>query len=88
MAAGWMVTIGVPKDDGKLRYVTYAVAIADAAEAVKASLAASAGEAAISNSELREADLKGLGLRAGELVTIYDDRIDPLISRTWRPDAG
>ncbi|UGY20199.1 hypothetical protein HAP48_0023805 [Bradyrhizobium septentrionale] len=88
MAAGWMVSIGVPKADGKLRYVTYAVAMADATEAVKASLAASAGEAAISNSELREADLKGLGVGAGELVTIYDDRNDPLISRTWSPDTG
>ncbi|MGF6424781.1 hypothetical protein ABIE91_000001, partial [Bradyrhizobium elkanii] len=28
---------------------------------------------------------KGLGLKAGELVPIYDDRNDPLMSRTWRP---
>ncbi|MHC2434878.1 hypothetical protein [Bradyrhizobium sp. USDA 4451] len=32
-----MVSVGVVKD-GKLRYVTYAVAMADQAEAVKASL--------------------------------------------------
>ncbi|MVT71322.1 hypothetical protein GPL21_40730 [Bradyrhizobium pachyrhizi] len=79
-----MVSIGVVKGD-KVRYVTYAVAIADPAEAVKASLAASTGEVAIANSELREADLKGLGLNAGELVAVYDDRTDPLMSRTWRP---
>ncbi|MCS3482223.1 hypothetical protein M2212_009125 [Bradyrhizobium elkanii] len=84
MAAGWMISVGVVKD-GKVRYVTYAVAMANQAEAVKASLAASAGEATIVNSELREADLQGLGLKAGELVAIYDDRNDPLISRTWRP---
>ncbi|MGY3134051.1 hypothetical protein ACVWZM_004733 [Bradyrhizobium sp. USDA 4501] len=71
-----MVSVGVVKD-GKLRYVM--------AEAVKASLAASAGDATIVNSELREADLKGLGLKAGELVAVYDDRNDPLMSRTWRP---
>ncbi|MCA6105257.1 hypothetical protein [Bradyrhizobium australafricanum] len=84
MAAGWMVSIGVVKD-GKLRYVIYAVAMPDQADAVKASLAASAGEATIANSELGEADLKGLGLKAGELVAIYDDRNDPPMSRTWRP---
>lgn len=84
MAAGWMVTVGVVKND-KLRYVAYAVAMADQAEAVKASLAANAGEATIDKSELREADLKGLGLKAGELVAIYDDRSDPRMSRTWRP---
>ncbi|MCA1396918.1 MULTISPECIES: hypothetical protein [Bradyrhizobium] len=84
MAAGWMISVGVVKD-GKVRYVTHAVAMANQAEAVKASLAASGGEATIVNSELREAHLKGLGLKTGELVAIHDDRNDPLMSRTWRP---
>ncbi|MGY4403802.1 hypothetical protein [Bradyrhizobium sp. USDA 3315] len=79
-----MVSVGVVKD-GKVRYMTYAVAMADQAEAVKASLAASAGEATIVNSELREADLKGLGLKAGELTAVPDDRKESLMSRAWRP---
>ncbi|MCP1975510.1 MULTISPECIES: hypothetical protein [Bradyrhizobium] len=79
-----MVSIGVVRN-GKLRYVIHTVAMPDQADAVKASLAASAGEAMIATSELGDAYLKGLGLKAGELVAIYDDRNDPPMSCTWRP---
>ncbi len=84
MAAGWMVSIVVVKND-KLRYVVYAVAMPDRTDAVEVSLAARAGEATIANSELGEADLEGLRLKAGELVAIYGDRNDPPMSRKWRP---
>jgi hypothetical protein len=47
MTAGWMVTVAVFKDDGKLGHVTYAVAITDAGEAVNAALRTCAGEAAV-----------------------------------------
>ncbi|MCP1975530.1 MULTISPECIES: hypothetical protein [Bradyrhizobium] len=72
-----MASVGVVKD-GKVRYVKYAVPMADQAEAMKASLAASSGEATIVNSGLCAADLKGLGLKVGDLVPMYDDRNDPL----------
>ena len=84
MAAGWMVTVAVLKDDGKIGHTTYAVAIADPTEAVNAALKTSAGEAAVVNRELGEEAIKNLGLKAGEVLAIHDDESDPITTRAWR----
>jgi hypothetical protein len=84
MTAGWMVTVAIFKDDGKFGHITYAVAIADPREAVNAALRTSAGEAAVVNHELGEQPMRNLGLKAGEVLAIYDDESDPLTTRAWR----
>jgi hypothetical protein len=83
-AAGWMVTVAIFKDDGTVGHITYAVAIADPSEAVNAALRTSGGEAAVVNRELGEEAMRDLGLKAGEVLAIYDDESDPLTTRAWR----
>ncbi len=78
MTAGWMVTVAIFKGDGKVGHIIYAVAIADPSEAVNAALRTCAGEAAIVNRELGEEPMRNLGLKAGEVLTLYDDESDPL----------
>jgi hypothetical protein len=84
MAAGWMVTVAIFKDDGKVGHITFAVAIADPSEAVNAALRTCAGEAAVVNRELGEEPMRDLGLKPDEVLAIYDDESDPIITRAWR----
>lgn len=82
MTAGWMVIVGIIKADDSVGHITYAVALADPARAIDAALQACAGVAAVINRELGEEAAKDLGLKAGEVLAIYDDKNDPITSRT------
>ncbi|HLZ06264.1 MAG TPA: hypothetical protein VKR55_29445 [Bradyrhizobium sp.] len=78
-----MITVAIFKDDGTVGHITYAVAIADPTEAVNAALKACKGEAAVVNRELGEEPMRDLGLKAGEVLALYDDESDPITARTW-----
>ncbi|QIG97731.1 MULTISPECIES: hypothetical protein [Bradyrhizobium] len=87
MAAGWMVSIGYI-ESGQLRHVTYAVAVANATEAIKASLDVGAarfsldaglGGVALANSELSLQQLDDLGMVKGGICSLWDDTHDWLI---------
>ncbi|MCP1927404.1 hypothetical protein [Bradyrhizobium elkanii] len=87
MAAGWMVSIGYI-ERGQLRHVTYAVAVANATEAIKASLDVGAarfsldaglGGVALANSELSLQQLDDLGMVKGGICSLWDDTHDWLI---------
>ncbi|PDT73945.1 hypothetical protein CO675_27510 [Bradyrhizobium sp. C9] len=85
---GWLVTVAISKedsdDDEEVRHVTYAVAVADPAEAVKLIISDSGVKAAMLNCPLEAGMLQSLGLEPGELIVIYDDAIDPIITRSQR----
>ncbi|UFX45221.1 hypothetical protein HAP47_0000310 [Bradyrhizobium sp. 41S5] len=83
-AAGWMVTVGIIKDDNSVGHIVYAVALADPTEAIGAALRSCSGEAAAINHELSKTQLQDLGLNAGEVLAIYDDKTDPITSGTLR----
>ncbi|WP_157860998.1 hypothetical protein [Bradyrhizobium viridifuturi] len=85
MAAGWMISIGYIERD-QLRHLTYVVAVANAVEAIKASLDVGAarlssgtglGEMALANSELSLQQLDDLGMVKGEICSLRDDTIAP-----------
>ncbi|WP_141343138.1 hypothetical protein [Bradyrhizobium sp. USDA 3458] len=85
MAAGWLVSIGYI-EKGRLRHVTHAVAVANATEAIKASLdvgdarfssRAGLGEVALANSALSLKQLGDLGMVKGGICSLWDDTIAP-----------
>jgi len=85
MAAGWMVSIGYI-ERGQLRHVTYAVAVANVTEAIKASLdvgsarfslGAGLNGVALANSELSLQQLDDLGMVKGGIYSLWDDTIAP-----------
>ncbi|MHC2585662.1 hypothetical protein [Bradyrhizobium diazoefficiens] len=65
--AGWMVTVGVVRDDGKIGHEMYAVAVDDPEQAVQVALRAANSDAAVVNGEIDEASMKSIGLEAGEV---------------------
>lgn len=85
---GWMVTAAVFKEDGdddeEFRHITYVVAAADPAEAVKLTVKDSGAKAAILNCPIEEEQLLRLGVKPGELLVIHDGEFDPIISRHRR----
>ncbi|MEH2708391.1 hypothetical protein DXU06_27235 [Bradyrhizobium elkanii] len=85
---GWLVTVAVFKEDGdddeEFRHITYVVAAADPAEAVKLTVKDSGAKAAILNCPIEEEQLLRLGVKPGELLVIHDGEFDPIISRHRR----
>lgn len=79
-----MVTVGIIKDDNSIGHISYAVAIADPTEAIRAALSVCAGEAAVINHKLGDEAVRNLGLKAGDVLEIYDDESDPITSRARR----
>ena len=67
---GWIVTVAVFKeeDDEAFRHVTYVVAVADPAEAVRMTIADCGAKAAMLNCPIEEEQLQRLGLKPGELA--------------------
>ena len=55
---GWTVTVSVVKDDDEIGHKMYAVAIGDPAQAVKSTLKAADGEAAVLNYQIDEGSMK------------------------------
>lgn len=82
--AGWMVTVSVVRDDNEIGHELYAIAVDDPAQAVKAALKAANGAAAVVNGEINEASMKAIGLEAGGVLKVLDEKSDPLTSRTTR----
>ncbi|MGY3530808.1 MULTISPECIES: hypothetical protein [Bradyrhizobium] len=84
---GWILTVAVPKEDGdddEFRHITYVVAVADPAEAVKMTIAESGAKAAMLNCPIEEEQLQRLGVKPGRLMVVHDEQIDPLMSRRRR----
>ncbi|MGY3617764.1 hypothetical protein [Bradyrhizobium sp. USDA 10063] len=81
---GWMVTIAIVKNGGKIGHEMYAVAIAEPGQAVKVALKAGGGEAAVVNGVIDDASMKSLKLKSGEVLKILNDESDPLTSGTTR----
>ncbi|MGY3492318.1 hypothetical protein [Bradyrhizobium sp. USDA 4502] len=84
MAAGFLILVATFDDEGNFGHITYAVAVADAAEAIRIAMEESAGSAAVVSSELNEAQLRDLHLNAGELLALYDNKSDPITSGALR----
>ncbi|BBB96593.1 hypothetical protein AB7M47_002462 [Bradyrhizobium elkanii] len=85
---GWIVTVAVFKeevdDDEAFRHITYVVAVADPAEAVRMTLADCGAKAAMLNCPIEEEQLLRLGVKPSELVIVHEDAIGPIISRPRR----
>ncbi|MGY3530792.1 MULTISPECIES: hypothetical protein [Bradyrhizobium] len=83
---GWIVTVAFFKegDDGEYRHITYAVAIADPAEAVKMIIKDSGAKAAMLNCPIEEGKLQMLGVKPGEFIVVSDEEVGPIISRPKR----
>ena len=85
---GWIVTVAVFKeevdDDEAFRHITYVVAVADPAEAMRMTLADCGAKAAMLNCPIEEEQLLRLGVKPGELLVIHDGEFDPIISRHRR----
>ncbi|GEC59105.1 hypothetical protein BEL01nite_81480 [Bradyrhizobium elkanii] len=85
---GWIVTVAVFKeevdDDEAFRHITYVVAVADPAEAMRMTLADCGAKAAMLNCPIEEEQLLRLGVKPGELVIVHEDAIGPIISRPRR----
>ena len=79
---GWMVTVGIIRDDGKIGHEMYAVAVDDPEQAVQVALTVANSDAAVVNGEIDEASMKSIGLKAGEVLKVLDENSDPLTSRT------
>lgn len=82
--SGWMVTVGVIRDDGKVGHEMYAVAVDDPEQAVQAALRAANSDAAVVNGEIDETSMKSIGLKAGGIMKVLDEKSDSLTSRTRR----
>lgn len=84
IAAGWIVTVGIIKADNSIGHVVYAVALIDPAEAIAAAIRACDGEAAVINQQLNAAQLRDLGLDAGGVLALFDEKTDPITSNMPR----
>lgn len=82
--AGWMVTVGLVRDDGKVGHEMYAVNIDDPEQAVQAALKESKSDAAVVNGPVDEASMKSIGLNPGGVLKVLDDNSDPLTSGAKR----
>ncbi|UGY25625.1 MULTISPECIES: hypothetical protein [Bradyrhizobium] len=85
---GWIVTVSVLKEDGHddedFRHITYVVALADPADAVRMTIAECGAKAAMLTCPIDEKQLPRPGLKPGELLVVQDDEINPIISRPRR----
>ncbi|MGY4403914.1 hypothetical protein [Bradyrhizobium sp. USDA 3315] len=84
---GWIITVALFKeggDDEEYRHITYAVAVADPAEAVRMIIEDSGAKAAMLNCPIEERQLQKLGVKPGEFMVVHDEDIGPIISRPRR----
>ena len=79
-----MVTVAVVRDDGDIGHEMYAVAVDDPEQAVQSALKTANSDAAVINGEIDEASMRSIGLKAGEVLKVLDEKSDPLTSRTRR----
>ncbi|MGX1415683.1 hypothetical protein AB7M43_005775 [Bradyrhizobium elkanii] len=84
MAAVFLILVATFDDEGNVGHVTYAVAVADATEAIRIAMDESARSAAVVSSELSETQLRDLHLNAGEVLALYDNKSDPITSGALR----